>query len=60
MKNIREFKCKLEEKNTCFIWHYTVSAHNEDEAEIRAKIIVSMVARCETKDLKLISIKEKK
>lgn len=59
MNDIKEFKCKFQEKNTAFIWHYTVNAHNEEEAERRAKVIVSMVARCETSDLETIEIKEK-
>lgn len=54
----KEYIVRLSEDGK-FVWRYVTTARNETEAGLRAKVVVSSVARIEAERLSIIEVIEK-
>lgn len=58
--DIKSYLCRYAEKGSPFVWSYECNAHDKEEAEVRARVIISGVSGIPCENLTTISITERR
>lgn len=57
---IKSYLCRYAEKGSPFVWRYECNAHNKEEAEVKARAIISGASGIPCENLATISITERR